>query len=91
MPVTEMLNTLSANELLEWRAYYTLYPFPIDRADINASRIQAMIANTNRSKSSDKIHQYTDYMPNYGKQVLTQEELLSKFARARRDLEKGKK
>ena len=82
MPVAEMLNTVSANEMLEWRAYYSIFPFTDDRADINASMIQA----TNVNMNSKKRYSYTDFMPKYGETA--EANLMAKFVKLGKILSK---
>ena len=50
MTVAELLARVSARELSEWQAYYTLEPWGEERDDLRAGIIASVVANVHRSK-----------------------------------------
>lgn len=70
-------NYISATEFAEWQAYDLLEPFGADRLPAYFGTIAATIANTQRSKRSDKVFQWRDFFPQYGttKHQTTEEQI----------------
>lgn len=59
-----MLATYTSSELTELIAYYSIYPFPEDRQDINAALICSTIANANRDKNTP-AYKINDFLIDY--------------------------
>ena len=49
----------------EWEAYFSIYPFSEYRADYRNGLIASSIYNVNRSKSTDKLFNPTDFIPDF--------------------------
>lgn len=64
--VHDCQNYISATEFAEWQAYDLLEPFGADRFPAYFGTIAATVANTQRSKRSDKVFQWRDFFPAYG-------------------------
>lgn len=62
MPVGEMLERMSAEELTEWQAYARIEPFGEDRADLRAGMVASMVGNVNLKKGA-KPFKPADFMP----------------------------
>lgn len=54
---------INSSEFAEWLAYNQLEPFGADIQPVYAGTIAATVANTTRSKSSDKIFKWSDFFP----------------------------
>tara|TARA_R110002110_G_scaffold166143_2_gene366673 strand:- start:33 stop:314 length:282 start_codon:yes stop_codon:yes gene_type:complete len=63
MTVRELLCRIDSKELSEWASYFSMEPFGNTRSDIQAGIIASTIANCNRTKSSQKLFNATDFMP----------------------------
>lgn len=59
--VEECQQHISAREFAEWQAYDRIEPFGVDRLPFYFGTIAATIANTQRSKSTDKVYQWYDF------------------------------
>ena len=75
MTVAELLERMSSRELTEWMAYYRLEPFGDERADLRNALLCTVMVNL-WSKKKAKIQ---DYMLDFDKQPMTQEELRKKL------------
>ena len=64
MTVGEMLERMSAAEMSEWQAYYTINPFGDVRDDLRAGIVASTIANANRGKGQ-KPFAPADFMPDF--------------------------
>lgn len=62
--VDAMLEGMSASQMTEWIAYYSLEPFGQDRGDIPAAVIAAQVANTIPRKGRPVSP--NDYLPMLG-------------------------
>ena len=85
-----MLNTYSANELREWRAYFSIYPFKEDRADMRAGIIASTLANVNRGKGQS-AYEPKDFIVEYNKpqiQVISRSKLVGKLSQLKSRLGK---
>ena len=65
MTVQELLHRMSARELTEWMAYYSLEPFGEERGDMRAGIVASTLFNINRGKKAKPTTPY-DFMPKYG-------------------------
>lgn len=74
-----MLETLSFDEYIRWLAYFSVEPFPEDRADIrNAQLIHAIYSMLGgKSKVSDHIPNYWENIEQNAKQ--TPDEVVEKL------------
>lgn len=70
MTHAQMMNMMSASELIYWQAYSSIEPFGEWRADLRAGTIAAAIYmnNPNRKKGSKKFKPQ-DFMPVFWKPV----------------------
>jgi hypothetical protein len=59
--VEQLLAAYSSHELSEWRAYYSIYPEPQERAEIIGGNIAATMYNAWRGRESSAISAY-DYV-----------------------------
>lgn len=75
--VTECQSVINSTEFAEWQAYDLIEPFGHDRQSVYFGTIAATIANTQRSKKSDKALQWYDFFPPYGqaKHQTTEEQI----------------
>lgn len=64
--IRECQENVSSTEFAEWQAYDMLEPFGSDRQAAYFGTIAATIANTQRSKQSDKVFQWHDFFPVFG-------------------------
>lgn len=62
---SEMLERMSAREFYEWMILEQIEPFGDRRGDIQTGQLLAMLANTNRTKKSDKVFGPLDFIPNW--------------------------
>ena len=58
-----MLRVLTAPQLAEWEAWYSIEPFGQYPEYWRSGMIAATIANVNRGKKEDKLFQPSDFMP----------------------------
>jgi hypothetical protein len=72
----EEVMQLPASEINFWRAYYTIYPFPQERADARAAMIAQTISRMSGKMLKDGYEpKIKDYLPDYlGKPVEKSEE-----------------
>ncbi len=69
MPVGELLNRISSQELTEWMAYYALEPFGEERADLRAGIVASTVANTARDpKKRARPYRPQEFMPTFDRQ-----------------------
>ncbi len=64
MTVAELLERISARELMEWTAYYQIEPFGEERADLRMGVLASTFANVNRGKHQ-KPFSPDDFMPKF--------------------------
>ena len=64
--VKECQAVINSTEFAEWQAYDLVEPFGHDRFPAYFGTIAATIANTQRSKSGDKVFQWYDFFPVFG-------------------------
>lgn len=62
---SEMLERMTAREFTEWMLLEQLEPFGDRRGDIQAGIVAAMIANSNRTKKSDRVFKPLDFVPDW--------------------------
>lgn len=55
---------MSYSELADWMIYYSIEPFPEERADLRAGIIASTLANVHRSKNG-KVFKPEDFIPEY--------------------------
>lgn len=65
MPVGELLERTSGQELAEWEAYYRLEPWGEERADLRSGVLASLICNALRGKSG-KTRKPQDFMLRFG-------------------------
>ena len=80
MTVRELENRLSARELSEWMAYYSIEPFGTQREDYRAGLIAATVANC-AGAGKKKALQPTDFIP-----IFVQEKEMSFIDRKKEQL-----
>jgi len=80
MTVRELENRLSARELSEWIAYYSIEPFGTQREDYRAGLIAATTANC-AGAGKKKALQPTDFIP-----IFVQEKEMSFIDRKKEQL-----
>jgi hypothetical protein len=67
---------LPASEIEFWRAYYSIFPFPQERADARAALIAQTIANMSGRMLKDiHLRSLEDFLPDYIDTVSTQKSL----------------
>jgi len=52
MPVAELLSRISARELTEWRAYFSLEPPPDQRLEVYMAQLTAVLAEIHRDRKA---------------------------------------
>tara|TARA_R110001606_G_scaffold395627_1_gene568231 strand:- start:14266 stop:14553 length:288 start_codon:yes stop_codon:yes gene_type:complete len=80
MTVRELENRLSARELSEWMAYYSVEPFGTQREDYRAGLIAATVANC-AGAGKKRTLQPTDFIP-----IFVQEKQMSFIDRKQEQL-----
>jgi hypothetical protein len=93
MTVEELLNRMSARELVSWQAYSMIEPFGEERADLRAGIIAATIANVNRKKGR-KPYKPSDFMVEFAKYEKPKQDLgtlVRKLSALKASLGAGKK
>jgi hypothetical protein len=82
--VEELLDSLSASELAEWSAFYSLEPWGADAAFLRSGIIASLIANVNRD-TKKKAEPFTpqDFMPQFGKAQKKADPLDPKLVKAK--------
>lgn len=73
MSIEEMLERLSARELLQWKAYERIEPFGEIRADIRMAIQTAALVNLQRSRGS-RVAKVTDFMPDFAGRYTAKEQ-----------------
>lgn len=63
MTVGELLQRISSKELTEWMAFYNIEPFGYEANLVGHSIVASAVANTTRTKASDKVWKPQDFMP----------------------------
>lgn len=66
-----MLNTISYAEYIEWVAYYSIEPFPEERADFRNALIATILVNINSPKGSQK--ELKDFMFDFWGEINTKQ------------------
>lgn len=62
-----MLRAMSARELDEWAAYYSLEPWGEERADLRMGILAAVMANAWRGKNQ-QAYKPADFMPKFDRE-----------------------
>ncbi len=62
-----MLTEMSFCELKDWEAYYSVEPFPDERADFRNAHAMALLANINVNPDKHAPFTTEDFMPDYWK------------------------
>lgn len=70
IPVGELQHRISSQEFTEYLAYFTIEPYPEERADINAAMIACLLANAYRDpKTKPRPFELRDFRIDYWKQT----------------------
>ena len=62
--VENMLDGLTFKELKMWSNYFSIEPFPEERADFRMANLMALMANINRKKGT-QAYAPQDFMPQF--------------------------
>lgn len=54
MPVAELLSRISARELTEWRAFFSIEPPPDQRLEVYMAQLTAVLAEIHRDRKARK-------------------------------------
>jgi hypothetical protein len=74
--VDMMLDTMSYVELQDWTTFFSIEPFPEERADFRVAHAMALLANINIDPDKHAPVTYSDFMPDYWKNIGVKEEAL---------------
>ena len=65
MTVSELLERISARELIEWRVFYEMEPWGCEAGFMGHAITAATVANANRGKGQ-RAKEVKDFMPQFG-------------------------
>lgn len=93
-----MLKSMSARELVEWRAFYQIEPFGEERADIRSAISTAAIVNqlrinahmwTKKGTAKPEMAKFEDFMP-FAEKATPEPEVVSMTPQSRAEMIKAK-
>ena len=86
IPVRELQHRVSAAEFAEYLAYFSVEPWPGERADINTGILASLLANIHKG-SKQKYFEISDFRTDYWKQstVAPETELSPEMIKAQMD------
>jgi len=76
------MRRISARELAEWRAYYSLEPFGAERDSAHAGVISATVANFSGFRPQGHVYKPTEFMVDYLGEPETEEQRENRQAQA---------
>tara|TARA_R110002020_G_scaffold451901_1_gene666115 strand:- start:8713 stop:9003 length:291 start_codon:yes stop_codon:yes gene_type:complete len=65
MTVAECQSKVDAQEFASWIAYERIDPMGTERLEVMISQVSAQLANSKRTKKSDKLYEATDFIPKW--------------------------
>lgn len=75
MTRAELLRRISSREISEWMEFYKVEPFGMDAEYLGHAITATTVANVNRGKGQ-KAYKPQDFMPKFGTEEQTPEEML---------------